>query len=403
MNKRLRALHKIFSVISGLSLIFNAILPASLISLITAPPAYAEEATATPTVEPTPTIEPTQAVSPTPTEIPTPTQEVTPTLTPTIITPTPTEITQPTETGPPPTPTPEQGQILDGASTTATQSSSPWTFENVELNKEYQNGGVTLTFTKLPDPSGNIKIEEITLTQEQIQQTGSLSDKAYDITSDMKDGEFTYNLSLPIPEASKGKAVEVKFAEELSNIASAEKVENNLTKTDSSVSVTSLDHFTIFFVVVLQPSYATPGGGGVYSAYYGPPDYDSPVSPGTITVYDGREAGIIKAGITADPISGNYEDQGLLAFKPGDTTIETFSTQPLTYDFVNQYGTRPVWVYIELNKGAAGDVMYQYVPTTNSLNWHTEDAGTGTHWQKWTDLFSGNPYGSDGFAFGYRN
>lgn len=175
-------------------------------------------------ISPAPTAELT--LTPAETPIPTPTIEVTPTSEPTVT----------------PEPTPTQ-----------TPTPSQWTFENVELNKEYvapQNSEVKLTFTKLPDPSGNIKIEEITLTQEQVEQTGSLSDKAYDITSDMKDGEFTYNLSLPIPESSKGKAVEVKFAEELSNIASATKVENNLTTTDTSVSVTDLNHFTIFVVSV---------------------------------------------------------------------------------------------------------------------------------------------------------
>lgn len=128
---------------------------------------------------------------------------------------------------------------------------SDWTFENVELNKEYtapQNSGVKLTFTKLPSISGNIKIEEITLTPEQIKQTGSLSDKAYDITSDMVDGTFSYNLSLPIPESSKGKGVSVKFAEELSSINTAKNIENSVSNTDTSVSVKSLDHFTIFVV-----------------------------------------------------------------------------------------------------------------------------------------------------------
>jgi hypothetical protein len=119
--------------------------------------------TSEPTVEPTPTIIPTAE----PTVLPTPTEVPSLSPTPTTIAPTPTSI------------------------------SSVWTFEKVELNKEYvapQNNEVKLTFTKLPNPSGNIKIAEITLTADQIKQTGSLSDKAYDITSDMKDGEFTYNL-----------------------------------------------------------------------------------------------------------------------------------------------------------------------------------------------------------------
>ena len=141
----------------------------------------------------------------------------------------------------------------------------------------------------------------------------------------------------------------------------------------------------------LQPSWTAAGGGGVYSAYYGPPGYGA-VSPGTTAVYNGREAAPIYAGVTPDPTSGHYEDQGLLAFKPGDVPISTFATQTLTYDFANQYGTAPVWVYIELNKGMAGDIMYQYVPTSNP-SWHTEDAGTGTHWQAWTDLVSGIPTG----------
>lgn len=149
---------------------------------------------------------------------------------------------------------------------------------------------------------------------------------------------------------------------------------------------------TTVLVSNLQPSWIAPGGGGVYSAYYGPPDYNA-VSPGTTAVFNGRGAAPIYAGITIDPKANVYEDQGLFGFKPGDVPVATFASQALTYDFVNQYGTAPVWVYIELNKGVTGDTMYQYVPTTNSGIWHTEDAGIGTHWQAWTDIYSGTPTG----------
>lgn len=82
----------------------------------------------------------------------------------------------PNETSPPldlekPVEDPSSGQIAP----IPTQAPSQWTFEKVELDKEYiapQNIGVKLTFTKLPNPSGNIKIEEITLTSDQIKQTG---------------------------------------------------------------------------------------------------------------------------------------------------------------------------------------------------------------------------------------
>jgi parallel beta-helix repeat protein len=145
-------------------------------------------------------------------------------------------------------------------------SSLSWTFEKVELNKEYfapQNSGIKLIFTKLPESSGNIKIEEITLTPEQIKQTGSLSDKAYDITSDMADGSFAYNLSLPIPESSKGKSVDVKYTEDISQIDSAQKVDNTTNSTDSSVSVTNLDHFTIFVVTTPSPVNSDCSGASV--------------------------------------------------------------------------------------------------------------------------------------------
>jgi len=199
------------------------------------PIAYAQDVTPTPI--------PIESPSPSPTETsPVPSSEVTPT---------PSLFESPS---PSPTKNPSPTSITTESpapSSEVTPAPSPWTFENVELNKEYiapQNSQVKLTFTKLPSPSGNIKIEEIILTEDQIKQTGSLSEKAFDITSDMKDGDFNYNLSLPIPESSRGKTVEVKFAEELSEIGSAETVENDLTKTDTSVSVASLDHFTIFII-----------------------------------------------------------------------------------------------------------------------------------------------------------
>ncbi|MFA6016543.1 MAG: HYR domain-containing protein [Patescibacteria group bacterium] len=218
MRIKKKVLQKIVSVFASLLLLVNSFSPFLLIA-----PSFSQVKAEDPTI--------TQTQDPTPTDTISPTATADPTLVPT-------ETATPT-----PTVTPEPLPL---------QAPSQWTFEKVELNKEYvdpQNNQIKLTFTKLPDPSGNIKIEEITLTEDQIKQTGSLSDKAYDITSDMKDGDFTYNLSLPIPESSKGKPVEIKFAEEISNIGSAEKVDNALTKTDTSVSIVSLDHMTIFVVV----------------------------------------------------------------------------------------------------------------------------------------------------------
>jgi cysteine-rich repeat protein len=253
---------KTVAILANLSLFLNSFLP----FVLAIQPVYAqssEEAAPTEVVQDSPTPEATPTIVET---TPTPETTVTPEATSTP------EIT----ITPEPTPTPEKPMItnpinsevgtltppLDVTSTssaeiTPTQFSSPsWTFEKVELNKEYidpQNSEVKLTFTKLPENSGNIKIEEITLTPEQIQQTGSLSNKAYDITSDMADGTFAYNLSLPIPESSKGKDVDIKFTEDISQIDSV-KTAYNTTETNSAVSAANLDHFTLFIVTYSDSS-----------------------------------------------------------------------------------------------------------------------------------------------------
>ena len=53
---------------------------------------------------------------------------------------------------------------------------------------------------------------------------------------------------------------------------------------------------TTVLISVLEPSWTAPGGGGVWAGYCGPPDYWPCVSPGSTAIFDGREAGIIKAG-----------------------------------------------------------------------------------------------------------
>lgn len=152
---------------------------------------------------------------------------------------------------------------------------------------------------------------------------------------------------------------------------------------------------TLVNVYVLQPTWGVPGdgGGGVYSAYYGPGNGYVAVSPGTTAVFDGREAGIIKAGFNTAPA----DDEGLFAFKP-TVTIDALAGGTLTYDVENQTGVNPVWMTIEIDTGTVGNrsdnVTYQFVPTPNPLGvWNTFNAGAGL-WQKWNDNngdTTGNP------------
>ena len=130
---------------------------------------------------------------------------------------------------------------------------------------------------------------------------------------------------------------------------------------------------TTVYVDNLQPSWTAPGGGGVFAAYIGPPAYGY-VSPGTTAIYDGREAGIIKAGINVDPDDGHYWDEGILAFKV-NVDISSFASQALNYDVQNETGTNPVWVRIRL----VGGTQYQFVPSPYSAGvWNTVDAAAGS-------------------------
>ena len=163
------------------------------------------------------------------------------------------------------------------------------------------------------------------------------------------------------------------------------------------VSKVTLGGVTYDFVVTpvvqvnnLQPDFAAVGAGGVWSAYYGPTDYDE-AAPGTTSLYDGREAGIIKAGITADPGDGHYWDEGLFAFQP-NVTIDEFAGRTLTFDVENQTGANPVWMCIEIDTGVVGDRSdnkdFQFVPATNPAGWHTVDGGAG-QWQEMDDNGNG--------------
>ena len=121
----------------------------------------------------------------------------------------------------------------------------------VEKDVKYvapQNEDVSVTFTRLPENPGKLSIEEIKLTDEQVASLGALSNKAYDITSDMTDGTFEYDLTLPKPEGEDN--VQIKYAEKESQLDEAEIASKDDTEIrDEKISV-KLDHFTIFYVAL---------------------------------------------------------------------------------------------------------------------------------------------------------
>ena len=144
----------------------------------------------------------------------------------------------------------------------------------------------------------------------------------------------------------------------------------------------------VVLIANLQPSWTALGGGGVYSAYRAA-GTDTLISPGATALYDGRQAGIIKAGLTSSPGSTGDQrwDEGLFGFKPY-VTINVLAAWALTYDVENQTGANPVWMTIEIDTGLTGEAhrddneSYQSVPASYGAanGWHTVDAGAG-QWQ----------------------
>jgi len=124
------------------------------------------------------------------------------------------------------------------------------TSDNVVLNQEYSfplNEDVRVTFTSLPEKTSPLSIQEVQLTAEQQQMLGAVSAVAYDVTTEMTDGEFTFDLVLPKTEISE--EVKVKYAESVDELDSATAVEEKVEVQGEEVKVSDLDHMTLFIVV----------------------------------------------------------------------------------------------------------------------------------------------------------
>jgi hypothetical protein len=173
-----------------------------------------------------------------------------------------------------------EGDILDeGISdpeeiakpTWMTSGESATTSSPVVIGETYTypiNPAVTVTFSKLPAVSSTLTIKTIYLTDEQVKATNAASDVAYDITTDMTDGSFEYDLTLP----KVGDNTKVIYAENVSGLVDAKDIKN-VVGNGSLLTISNLDHFTIFVVTfegsvgVIEDSSST--AGNWYLRYVG--------------------------------------------------------------------------------------------------------------------------------------
>ena len=224
-----------------LFLFFFLLLFQPFASVVHADETLIPEATPTSTLTPTPSVaNPPLAETPTETPIPSPepTAEPTPELTPEV-TPQPVlEITPEATPASIVTPTPKPFWVeVDGDTIT--------TIDNVGEGVDYNFRGASVRFTKVTKP-GKLTVKQVKLTSEQIAATGALSDIAYDITSDMENGSFFYDLTLPLPQNTP--EADVKFAESTEKLAESQSISQPEEKTENTITIRGLDHLTIFFV-----------------------------------------------------------------------------------------------------------------------------------------------------------
>lgn len=134
----------------------------------------------------------------------------------------------------------------------------------LETGKRYaypENDSVAVTFSSLPeDIDASLYIRTVQLTPEEQEKLGALSDTAYDISTNLENGTFTYSLELPAPQTTE--AIQVKYAQ------SPEELQTNATplsvtsKNSETITIENLDHFTTFVVTTNAVSDCP---GGIYT------------------------------------------------------------------------------------------------------------------------------------------
>jgi len=138
------------------------------------------------------------------------------------------------------------------------------TKENVKLGVRYifpEDEKVTVTFTCLPkndEDRSPLKIQKVKVGDLKLPNgVETSSEYAYDITTEMKNESFKYDLELPKPEGSEAEVsyIEMDLSNAVSEEVKAEDIKNieddklKQRSDESDVKVEDLEHFTIFIVI----------------------------------------------------------------------------------------------------------------------------------------------------------
>ncbi len=119
----------------------------------------------------------------------------------------------------------------------------------VTLGTKYvapQDSNVSVTFTRLPEVSSSLTIERIFLTDEEVEKINAVSNIAFDITTDMVNGTFEYDLTLP---NTNDENIRVGFVENRNDLKNGVEELKNVEKNEK-IEIKGLDHFTVFVIIV---------------------------------------------------------------------------------------------------------------------------------------------------------
>lgn len=160
----------------------------------------------------------------------------------------------------------------EGVYTTSREVRVGETYEIPEL------GGLKIEFTDISGEPGKLYVKEVSAPESV--DGAEVVGKAYDITSDMENGTFEYDLYLP---KQANQDVEVKYSEDGDTY---EDVENEKQEF-AYVKAEGLDHFTVFVVVAPLPGGYAEGSPGC------------PVAVGVVC-YDTIQEAIDEAALTPE-------------------------------------------------------------------------------------------------------
>lgn len=167
--------------------------------------------TVTSAPSPSPTPDPSPSPTPSPTPSPSPSPSPTPSPTPTLVT----------------LPTVSIGTTYTGS-----------------------NSNVKVKFNSINGSAGSLTISETTISASEVSQVGALSSTVYDISSSMSNGNFTYDLTLPVPAGVTVSNLKVLYASSVENLGNATQVSQSITDNgDGTFTIHNLNHFTVFVVV----------------------------------------------------------------------------------------------------------------------------------------------------------